>query len=703
MDKADSSKIKGLTKANHLDGQKITSISPQGVPLLQTTDGKLLQYSQEELQARGRIMAQLTKSRNERYKTWTEFNDMNYVDFYNTNQKAANSYISPRINKQDVKIVTGTTEEKEVSLIAALLNFNMKPDIVPYTEDNDILLELGEKLSSAIQRSRDIEEPDYEEQKALIYKELVDQGTVFVQDLYVESQEIEKTFESKDWQKVINLETTWKEKLSKVKKNMITRLIPGLNLYLGNFRESYIQNQPYIGVRQLMSYEEAASMFAQWERWKYVPYSMDPLKFDEAALTEPYNSFVYENTAAGMVEVFFYYNKFLNEFQLLVNGVMMLPVGFPLNSINGQNVYPLACSKFAAISSAFAYGKGIPAKTKVDQAMIDEMYKVAILKTRQSFTPPMANNTGQVVSEEVLYPGTQTKNINPALFAPLIDAKGVTSSEFGMMQFIQGTIDSKTVSAVFTGDSSTREMSATEIVEMKKQSMMKLGLPVLACVSLEKQLAKLRLFNILHHWTEPDEKFNPVTQSMEESYMGFMQPATFKDGTEGIEVVQFQENVPMPEQVTAENELLSDRMGRPVRKAYIDPKILKSLNLMFKIEVTPHEQNNDELERAQFLDAVTVGYNLFGPDAFNQAFLKAKFARLNKESKNEMFVSEEQIQQQQAQQQQMMMAAQQEGMPPEGMPQPGPEEALPGMPAALTGLNNMSPAPRPLQEMAPQV
>jgi hypothetical protein len=695
MDKADSNKIKGLTKATHLDGNKISSVSPQGVPLLEGKDGKCLQYSEEELQARARIMAQLTKTRNERYKNWTEFNDMTYVDFYNSNAKSANSYIPPRVNPQDVKIVTGTTEEKEVSLIAALLNFNLKPEIIPYTEENDILLDLGEKLSSAVQRSRDIEDPDYEEQRAVIYKELLDQGTVFVQDLYIETQEIEKTFESKDWQGVIKMNKTWREKLSDVKKHIITKLVPGLNVYLGNFREPYIQNQPYIGVRQLMSYEEAASMFGQWERWQYVPYSMSPMKFDEAALTEPYNSFVYENTAAGMVEVFFYYNKFLNEFQLLVNGVMMLPIGFPLSALNGKNVYPLACAKFTPISSYFAYGKGIPAKTKVDQALIDEMYKLAILKTRQSFMPPMANNTGQVLSDEIFYPGVMTKNINPALLSPLVPPTGVTNSEFAMMQFMQGTIDGKTVSAVFTGDPERGEQSATEIMERKKQSMMKLGLPVLACVSLEKQLAKLRLFNILHHWTEPDEKFNPVTQSMEKAYMGFMQPATFKDGTEGIEVVQFQEDVPAPEQVNFENELLSTRMGMPVRKAYIDPKILKSLNLMFKIEVEPHEQNNDELERAQFLDAVTVGYNLFGQDAFNKPFLKAKFARLNKESKNQLFVSEEQLQ---AQQQMMMqqMMAQQGGMPQEA-------EGPAGMPEALTGLNNAAPSPRPLQEMAPQV
>ena len=79
-----------------------------------------------------------------------------------------------------------------------------------------------------------------------------------------------------------------------------------------------------------------------------------------------------------------YQNKWTNEFMIWCNGVMMLPLGYPLTALNGKCEYTVIKLSVEPISEFFFYSKSIPAKTKVDQAIYDEMYRLMILKFRQS-------------------------------------------------------------------------------------------------------------------------------------------------------------------------------------------------------------------------------------------------------------------------------------------------------------------------------
>lgn len=650
-----------------------------------------LQLSQEELKNLNYWIQGMMTSRNQRNMNWPEFDDMDYPSYYYTNQKAANSYIQKKLNAQDVRIVTGTTEEKEVTLLAALLNFNLEAKVIPYTEEDEILTDLGEKLGDAVLRSRQMEEYDYEMARMEAYKELLDQGTVFVKEEYYERQEIEKNLKEKNWRESVKMQKTWSERLGRIQSNFRSKSLCGLNVYLGNIRQPYIQFQPYVFVREILSYAEAASIYGAWERFKYVPQDLSPLKPIQSDLTENYNSYIFENLEKGMVEMVECFCRSSNSYQILLNGVPMLPDGFPMSALTGQNYYPISQAQLFIIKN-FAYGRGIPAKTKVSQAMADEWYRLALLKTRKSFQPPMANNTGKILSEEVFYPGTFTRDINPNQLQPIGDSDGLTSSEFEMLEFMQRTIDAQTVSPVFSGEGQSGEQSATEILETKKQAMMKLGIPVLACIFLEKQMAKLRLFNCMTHWTEPDEKFNPITQSMEESYRTYTVEKTFPDGVEGLSIVEFKklgDSIPSEEQMDAENELLSLRYRKPVRKTYIDPEILTSIKLMFRFEVEPTEKNTDALNRAKFMDDITLGFQIFTPQAFNMGYLKSRYAQMMKEKKNNLFLPEG--------------AMAPPGM--EGMPAGAVDEAMGGVNSQAAqdqqAMLNTQPQERAIEDMTP--
>src|SRR5690606_453725 len=94
-----------------------------------------IDYSDEERKYLDKLMKLAAFAREQRDDTHAELDDMDYVTYYETNAKAAGSYMEPKRNKEDTRIVTGTTHEKENTLLSSLLNYNLEPDITAYNED----------------------------------------------------------------------------------------------------------------------------------------------------------------------------------------------------------------------------------------------------------------------------------------------------------------------------------------------------------------------------------------------------------------------------------------------------------------------------------------------------------------------------------------------------------------------------------------
>ena len=153
---------------------------------------EIVKYSDKEKDYRGYVIERMEKARDLREHNHDEFDGMTYDEWYESNAKAANSYIPPRKNKKDTRIVTGITNEKVVTMQSALLNLNLDVNISAYDKNNQEIEDLGDNAEALVSKSRQIENPDWDLQKPLIYKELLDQGTVFVEDTIFEWKEVEK-------------------------------------------------------------------------------------------------------------------------------------------------------------------------------------------------------------------------------------------------------------------------------------------------------------------------------------------------------------------------------------------------------------------------------------------------------------------------------------------------------------------------------
>ncbi len=317
----------------------------------------------------------------------------------------------------------------------------------------------------------------------------------------------------------------------------------------------------------------------------------------------------------------------------------MLPCGFPLEVVSPSGEYTIAKGDIYPISQFFAYSKSIPAKTKVDQEVLDEMLKLIVLKTRKSFMPPLANNTGRVLSRKIMNAGEITNQLDPNKIQVIGDATGVSSSEFAAFEFIKNIIDQKSVSPTFMGETQSGRQTATEILELKKQQMMKLGMVIFGIISLEKQLAWLRIYNILTNWTKVQEKkYNDITQKLEDVYKTIEVDTEMEDTQSGKKIIEFNPNVNQysPEQIMEEEEQLSQVMRKPVRKTYMSPDIAK-MKYFWYITINPTERNSSDLERVMFKQDIQDAITLFGPQTLNYSYLMKRYAVLTKQNPEKFF------------------------------------------------------------------
>jgi len=595
-------------------------------------------YSEDEGRYRGYLIKQLTIAATERDKNHPEFDDMSYLDWHEKNAKAANAYIPPKKNKTDTRIVTGTTQEKGITLLSALLNYNLEPNISAFDKTDLPVAEIGENMEDMVLKSRKIE--DYDNKKVLIYKELLDQGTAFTEETLVEENKILKkcNFNFSEGVKLNKLK--WTEKIKKMESRCNTNLLSGTKVYLGNMREFHINNQPFIFTYETIPYRKAEVVYRNWERWENVPRKVVKISPIEGADTV-YTDWTLDGVDQDMVEIIKYQDKWNNEYMIMINGIMMLPVGFPLTAVSPSGEYTIAKGVAEPISEFFPYGKSSPAKSKTDQEVLDEMLKLIVLKTQQSFKPSMANRTKRILSARIFDPGTVHADVDPNMIKPIVEPTGVTPGEFSAFELVKKIIDEKTVSPQFSGQSSTGAQTATEIMELKKQQMMKLGLLIWGVMDLEKQMAWLRVQNILENWTKPiDTKVDELKKKVTDVYKTITVETTLDGGQKGMKTIEFNPELTQNlsrKQIEAEEKFLSEP-GREIKKTYIDPNVLRSLKLIWFITINPTEKDSSELDRVLFTQNIKDAAELFGFQALNLDYLRERFAILAKEDPSKFFI-----------------------------------------------------------------
>jgi len=291
-------------------------------------------------------------------------------------------------------------------------------------------------------------------------------------------------------------------------------------------------------------------------------------------------------------------------------------------------------------------------------------------------------------------PSQITDDIDVDQLKPILpNALGITGPDIQAIQIVKSIIDDKSFSSAFQGNIDPKT-AATNTITSQNQTMMKIGLPLYGLMQFERKITEKYINAIIYNWTEKqDEKVDKFTKDIVPIYKSIELEGDLPEGDNGLNMVEFTENNYEPEQILAEEELLTGLKRKPVRKIYMNPKLLKNSRIKWYIEMEAVEKNSDILKRQQFSATTQEGFTLFGRERFNMSFLEGMFAQVNKWPKDKAFVTSQQSQMQAMDPMMQMMQAMQQGGTPPG--QVGINNAI-----GNTVPNSEAAAPPPPEELA---
>lgn len=623
-------------------------------PLLDEKEEQIeaAKYSpQEETYIRG-LRKRLESARDARDQNHDEFDGMSYAQYYNTNEQLANTFIKPKVNKEDNNFQSGTIRTKLFALLSSVVNLDLSGDISALDKNNLPIQGMGDAMEDIILKTNELDGDD--EKKLLRQYELVKQGTVFVEEIWDERKKKEKKMKEKFSGK-LNLE--WQTKIKDAFARPSRNIIPGINVYLGSMEIYNSSDQPYLFTVDRKPYSEAEFIFGEWDRWTNVPKSKESFNDIESSSFSNWRLLEEEK---DMVEIVRYQDKWNNEYAVIINGVLMTPVGLPLPW--GYDDYNIAQQNLEPIHTKFAYGKSLTFRIRNKVAIYDELAKLSVLKTQKSFAPPRYNISGRIVSSRVFMPGKINHGLAPNSLPPIEGENlGVNQAEMSMLEWIQASIDNETTSPTFQGQQTKGSTTATEIVELQRQAKQMLGLIIFSVSMLEWKLEWLRLQNLIANWFNPQDT---VVDAMRSEVQNKYREVSVKRPIEGEGMgtrmtIPTDQGIPSPYAIQQAEDIYSKEQGQPVRLIFIDPEVVKSSKLCWMIVVTPREKRSSETQklmfRAEMQDAA-----MFGP-LLNIQYLGERFASVWQEDPNKLFKSPEQVQMEQ--QQQMQTEAQGGGAP----------------------------------------
>lgn len=606
-------------------------------PLITPKDIKHPEYSEAERASLNDLMLVLNAARDQRDRPHPELDGMTYVEYYDANKRKDLSYIPPKKQKGDIRIVTGLTRSKDTTLLSTYLNMNLEPDITAFDDEDLIVNELGQNMGDLVQKSRDIE--NWEKKRPIAYREMITQGDVFMQEILVDDFRY-MPLNTIDWDPTKDgiSDFSFSERLKKIFSGCAVRMVNGKKIYMGNIRTEYIEDQDTVAVMNIYSRIDAFSRYGTWERWANVPQSIDTTQFF-ALDGNTYKSWNLVRLANQdqVAEIMVFQPK-KNRFQILLNGVMMLPHNYPFTALFPSGEIPIAQGKHEPISD-FCYSKGQPSNIKIEQEVLDETTKLMVEGMRQGRKPPKGSRGRKVFGNNIFMAGKVTPDMQEGDIFDLLQNPGLQPADFSFYQLIKQSIEDKTINKAFEGDSKGIDTLGQAQMD-KEQQMLKLGSGLDGVVNLERRMTWNRLYNILVNYTQPiDTAIDEVRGGIKEKFRSFSVPTTVEDGRKGVKVFRFTKKADYPSMQDhhMEEDAMSKKHGQPVRIVYLDPEDLRALKFTWFVQINPSPKSGDKLTQVMFIQHIREAMELFGPDALQLEYVKQRYAIIIDEDYTKFF------------------------------------------------------------------
>lgn len=600
----------------------------------------------KELDYQSYLERRLRDAKEVRDRVWPEFQNKTYLQYYEQNEKIANTFIEATMNEGDPMISSGTLEGKFNVLLSHIDNLNLTPEVLAYDKNDKQLRSLGVAFTDIIDRTRETDGGDDggdDEKRVMRQRELLKQGTVFVQERWCTKKQTKKKLTT-SWNKKFR-GVKWEEKLETVFEGPERELLYGPNVYLGDITKFSVDDQPYIFTVETLSYDKAKEVYGEYENWKFVKQGMPPASeamLDTGSRTIYDGKFRISRLKDTQVEIVKYQDPTRDEFQIIVNGVMMLPVGFPLSAVTPAGKFNITKQVLYPINAQYAYGKSFVSSGDVYELskILDEMLRLFVLKTRKSITPPYINISGRVISRKSLLPGNISMGIPPNALQPIgTESQGITAGEFQVYQEILTRIENSTVSPVFQGQYGKSNTTATEVLEVQRQARLALGIIISACTMLEVKLGYLRLWNIIQNWFTPIGEYMDDGGIARDKYRQVSRQTDIEGAGRGSRtVIPIDGALPTHDVVRIMEIIDQQETGKPSERIYLSPLEMRKHQVRWRVAVNPQERVSSAYEKVLFREQLQDIMALVNLGAMpNVEGLQEKVAKIYNMDMNMMF------------------------------------------------------------------
>jgi hypothetical protein len=558
------------------------------------------------------------------------FNGIPYSQSYVYNRKKSINYAAPKLAGANREISLGIVHEKIVAFCAFFLKYVYKRRVKCFDKEGNIMPGMGEIYDLAIEHSYTLE--DFKKKIALIYWEVFSQGDAFILDDWqvrtvpqrkplkegkeVNGDEMDYTYEFLD-------DMTYEDAEDIQIRKAVSRLLDGRSVILGNPELEEIQDQPRITIEEVFSHEDAELMFGSLKRWDAVPSEKTEIDaftgekitlFDVARLKDPKKEKI----------VHLVMDKEGNHFNILINGVMMLPYKTPFTLWYPRNNYPLTMVHSERLTGS-AYSRSTPAKTKFNADYIDWALTQLANKFEQGVDPALLVKGKYTLTKDLFKGGQRTHGVSKNDYEKADpENKGITSQEFSFVGLIKEIIESQTLNSTTTGEVAD-QATATGINAAQANQIEKLGYLLDGIVNGFADMAMRRGETIESKYTMKQRE-TVVDGKKINVYQNFTVSMGGADNS-----VVFDENVGSE---TYDNQAKSDELfeksfnekkkGINTEYYLANPKALKERWYTFSIDIVPERRKDTYLQIMEYREEFGFLRESFG-NALNLEEMKSEY------------------------------------------------------------------------------
>lgn len=276
-------------------------------------------------------------------------------------------------------------------------------------------------------------------------------------------------------------------------------------------------------------------------------------------------------------------------------------------------------------------------------------------KMLQGAKPTMANNTGHTIASNLLYSGRIINGLRANGLTPILpeESRNITNSDTSYLELVRQVISDKSVDDAFSGQP-VGVNTATEFLERKKNTTLKLFSLLEGWKDLERQMARLRIASIFTKWTKPEEQYyfkdvmeirdgvekitgKEKTPSIKRVHRTELVKTKMRDtGKEGLRDIRFSSSNEMPKKeditgIMKEEDVMTKKYKKPTRITYINSESLSRLfDWTWFIDIRSAREDESHLDLMVYIDAKTRIAQLF-PESLNKDYTLQKIANIQNE------------------------------------------------------------------------